>query len=120
MKSVGEAPWVSRFLRDVETPRSGFFPQQSLPVLAGAGPSFPSVTMPKSLRKTPAPPLMAEFCDVALPLPLDIVFTYGIPAEMEPVVGGRVLVPFRQQRMSGVVMDLHDRKPKVQIKNLIR
>jgi primosomal protein N' (replication factor Y) len=63
---------------------------------------------------------MPEFCDVALPLPLDIVFTYGIPVEMEPVVGGRVLVPFRQQRMSGVVTDLHDRKPKVQTKNLIR
>jgi primosomal protein N' (replication factor Y) len=63
---------------------------------------------------------MPEFCDVALPVPLDIVFTYGIPVEMEPVVGGRVLVPFRQQRMSGVVTDLHDRKPKVQTKNLIR
>ncbi len=63
---------------------------------------------------------MPEFCDVALPVPLDIVFTYGIPDGMEPVVGGRVLVPFRQQRMSGVVTDLHDRKPKVATKNLIR
>ncbi len=56
---------------------------------------------------------MPEFCDVALPVPLDTVFTYGIPDGMQPVVGGRVLVPFRQQRMSGVVTDLHDRKPKV-------
>jgi primosomal protein N' (replication factor Y) len=63
---------------------------------------------------------MSEFCDVALPVPLDIVFTYGIPEEMQPVIGGRVLVPFRQQRMSGVVTDLHERKPKVQTKNLIR
>ena len=63
---------------------------------------------------------MSEFCDVALPVPLDIVFTYGIPDEMQPVIGGRVLVPFRQQRMSGVVTDLHERKPKVQTKNLIR
>ena len=63
---------------------------------------------------------MSEFCDVALPVPLDIVFTYGIPDGMEPLVGGRVLVPFRQQRMSGVVTDLHDRKPKVATKNLIR
>ena len=63
---------------------------------------------------------MPEFCDVALPVPLDIVFTYGIPEGMEPVIGGRVLVPFRQQRMSGVVTDLHDRKPKVATKDLIR
>ncbi len=38
---------------------------------------------------------------------------------MEPAVGGRVLVPFRQQRMSGIVVDLHDRKPSVQTKNLV-
>jgi hypothetical protein len=31
---------------------------------------------------------------------------------MEPVVGGRVLVPFRQQRMSGIVVELHDRPPQ--------
>jgi primosomal protein N' (replication factor Y) (superfamily II helicase) len=52
---------------------------------------------------------MPLFCDVALAVPLDIVFTYAIPPGMEPVVGGRVLVPFRQQRMSGIVVELHDR-----------
>ena len=62
---------------------------------------------------------MSEFCDVALPVPLDTVFTYAVPDGMQPVVGGRVLVPFRQQRMSGVVTALHDRKPKVATKNLI-
>jgi primosomal protein N' (replication factor Y) len=70
--------------------------------------------------ETPGATSMSEFCDVALPVPLDTVFTYRIPEGMLPVVGGRVLVPFRQQRMSGVVTELHDRKPKVQIKNLIR
>jgi primosomal protein N' (replication factor Y) (superfamily II helicase) len=63
---------------------------------------------------------MSEFCDVALAVPLDIVFTYRIPEGMEPVVGGRVLVPFRQQRFSGVVTELHDRKPDVQTKNVIQ
>ncbi|MCU1295936.1 MAG: replication restart helicase PriA [Acidobacteriaceae bacterium] len=63
---------------------------------------------------------MPEFCDVALPVPLDMVFTYRIPADMVPVVGGRVLVPFRQQRMSGVVTELHDRPPKVQAKNILQ
>ena len=62
---------------------------------------------------------MSEFCDVALPVPLDMVFTYRAPAEVVPIVGGRVLVPFRQQRMTGVVVELHDRKPSVQIRNLI-
>ena len=62
---------------------------------------------------------MPLFCDVALPVPLDMVFTYAIPPGMEPVVGGRVLVPFRQQRMSGIVVDLHDRPPQVKTKNVI-
>ncbi|MGD0468610.1 MAG: primosomal protein N' [Terriglobales bacterium] len=56
---------------------------------------------------------MSFFCDVALAVPLDMVFTYAIPPGMEPVVGGRVLVPFRQQRMSGIVVELHDRPPQV-------
>jgi primosomal protein N' (replication factor Y) len=62
---------------------------------------------------------MPEFCDVALSVPLDTVFSYRVPEGMEPVVGGRVLVPFRQQRMSGIVTELHDRKPSVQTKNVI-
>jgi primosomal protein N' (replication factor Y) len=62
---------------------------------------------------------MPEFCDVALPVPLDMVFTYRVPAETAPVVGGRVLVPFRQQRLTGVVVELHDRKPTVKIKPIL-
>ncbi|HXR15105.1 MAG TPA: primosomal protein N', partial [Terriglobales bacterium] len=65
------------------------------------------------------PTSMPDFCDVALPVPLDTAFTYRIPGGMQPVVGGRVLVPFRQQRMSGVVTALHDRAPKVQAKNIL-
>src|SRR5256714_5328069 len=62
---------------------------------------------------------MPEFCDVAVPVPLDMVFTYRVPAEAVPVVGGRVLVPFRQQRLTGIVIELHDRKPSVAAKNII-
>jgi len=62
---------------------------------------------------------MPEFCDVALPVPLDMVFTYRVLADVTPVVGGRVLVPFRQQRMTGIVVELHDRKPMVAIKNVL-
>ncbi|HKS75295.1 MAG TPA: primosomal protein N' [Terriglobales bacterium] len=62
---------------------------------------------------------MPQFCDVALPVPLDAAFTYRIPDGMEPVIGGRVLVPFRQQRMSGIVVALHDREPAIQTKKII-
>jgi primosomal protein N' (replication factor Y) (superfamily II helicase) len=62
---------------------------------------------------------MPTFCDVALPVPLDMAFTYKI-AEQQPVVGGRVLVPFRNQRISGVVTGLHDRAPSMQAKTVIQ
>ena len=62
---------------------------------------------------------MPTFCDVALPVPLDMAFTYAIPPGMEPVVGGRVLVPFRQQRFSGIVVELHDRAPRIKTKKVI-
>jgi len=62
---------------------------------------------------------MPAYCDVALPVPLDTAFSYRVPDGMEPAVGGRVLVPFRQQRMSGIVVDLHDRKPAVTTKNVV-
>ncbi len=65
------------------------------------------------------PQTMPEFCDVALPVPLDTAFTYQVPEGMAPAIGARVLVPFRQQRMSGIVVALHDRKPAVQTKKVI-
>src|SRR5271156_5674573 len=72
------------------------------------------------LRSPGALPMstMPEYCDVALPVPLDMVFTYRVPAEVTPVVGGRVLVPFRQQRMTGIAVELHDRKPSVNTKTI--
>ena len=62
---------------------------------------------------------MPEFCDVALPVPHDMVFTYRVPEGIAPIVGGRVLVPFRQQRMSGIVVESHDRKPTVTTRNIL-
>jgi primosomal protein N' (replication factor Y) (superfamily II helicase) len=62
---------------------------------------------------------MPEFCDVALPVPLDMVFSYRVPADATPVVGGRVLVPFRKQRLTGIVTELHDREPSVTAKKII-
>lgn len=62
---------------------------------------------------------MPTFCDVALPVPLDMAFTYKI-AEHQPVVGGRVLVPFRAERLSGVVTALHDRAPSMQARTVLQ
>ena len=62
---------------------------------------------------------MPEFCDVAVPVPLDMVFTYRVAADATPVVGGRVLIPFRQQRMAGIVVELHDREPSVTTKSIL-
>jgi primosomal protein N' (replication factor Y) len=62
---------------------------------------------------------MPTFCDVALPVPLDMAFTYRI-ADQSPVVGGRVLVPFRTERLSGVVTVLHDRAPSMPAKTILQ
>lgn len=61
---------------------------------------------------------MPSFCDVAVPVPLDAVFTYRT-GETQPVVGGRVLVPFRTERMVGIVTALHDNEPKIKTKSVI-
>jgi primosomal protein N' (replication factor Y) len=64
--------------------------------------------------------LSAKFCDVAVPLPLEGVFTYRIGDNgSEPVVGGRVLVPFRSERLAGVVTRLHDTPPSVETKTVL-
>ena len=76
-------------------------------------------TVPLSSTSLLSSESMPEFCDVAVPVPLDMVFTYRVPANAAPVVGGRVLVPFRQQRMTGIVVELHDRKPSVTTKNIL-
>ncbi|HKW68639.1 MAG TPA: primosomal protein N' [Terriglobales bacterium] len=70
---------------------------------------------------------MPAFCDIALPVPLDTTFTYRVPGGngllgngAQPVIGGRVLVPFREQRLSGVVVSLHDCEPSVKTKPVLQ
>lgn len=58
---------------------------------------------------------MARFCDVAVPVPLESTYTYSING-IEPVAGGRVVVPFRAQKHVGIVTRLHDDEPKVTTK----
>jgi primosomal protein N' (replication factor Y) len=62
---------------------------------------------------------MPRFCDVALPIPLETQFTYRVNGA-DPVIGGRVLVPFRNLRLSGIVVGLHDNAPSVATKNVLQ
>ncbi len=62
---------------------------------------------------------MPEYCDVALPVPLDMPFTYRLPAGLELAPGMRVMVPFRRRRDVGVVVSVHDRSPVVPTKEVL-
>jgi primosomal protein N' (replication factor Y) len=54
------------------------------------------------------------FCNVALAVPLRTTFTYAIPKPLRGAVqpGARVLVPFRNKSMVGVVVDLPESAPE--------
>ena len=57
--------------------------------------------------------MAATYCEVALPVPLRSLFTYAIPERLAGsiFVGGRVVVPFRHRAMTGVVVDVSNRRP---------
>lgn len=61
---------------------------------------------------------MPEYCDVALPVPLDATFTYRLNGDL-PVVGGRVVVPFREKKLSGIVTRLHDDAPSARARYVL-
>jgi primosomal protein N' (replication factor Y) len=54
------------------------------------------------------------FCNVALPVPLRTVFTYVVPESLREIVqpGRRVLAPFRNKTMVGVVVELAESAPQ--------
>lgn len=62
------------------------------------------------------------YVDVVLPLPLEGVFTYSLPTDLEQTVqvGCRVLVPFGARKIyTGVVMRLHDEAPQYATKDIM-
>lgn len=61
---------------------------------------------------------MPIFCDVALPIPLDRAFTYAID-HVTPAVGARVLVPFRNEKLAGIVLRVHDEPPPVETRPVL-
>src|SRR5438270_5069579 len=63
---------------------------------------------------------MPQYCDVAVPVPLDAVFTYSLPVGWSVAAGNRVIVPFQRQRLVGVVTETHDRVPAVTTKTILQ
>jgi len=55
----------------------------------------------------------AEYCNVALPVPLRTAFTYAIPSTLrgEVQLGSRVVVPFRKKSLVGVVVEFVNTPP---------
>ena len=49
---------------------------------------------------------MPAYCEVALPVPLDRTFTYAIRVGQSPRRGARVIAPFRNEKLIGVVTAL--------------
>ena len=74
---------------------------------------------------TSAAPFPSEapvYCDVSLPVPLDTAFTYRLPETLRRRVqpGCRMLVPFGNRKLTGVVLTTHSRPPNVPAKDALR
>jgi len=79
--------------------------------VSAADPGFPGV---QRLFPLPLPETQTIYCDVALPVPLDMIFTYEAGA-LDPIVGGRVVVPFgrgAEKKLSGIVTRVHCEPPE--------
>src|SRR5580692_5101805 len=50
--------------------------------------------------------LMPLYCEVALPVPLDRTFTYAVRDGQRPLRGARVIVPFRNEKLIGIVLSV--------------
>lgn len=63
-----------------------------------------------------------QFCDVALPVPLDQPFTYRLPETLHHRVrtGSRVVVPFGARKLTGVVLHRHGKAPRQQAREVLR
>lgn len=63
-----------------------------------------------------------RYVEVILPLPLDGVFTYALPADMTDRLqaGMRVLVPLgRSKQYTGIALRMHDVKPDFEVKEVM-
>lgn len=65
---------------------------------------------------------MNEFCDVSLPVPMDQAFTYRLPETLRHRAkrGCRLTVPFTGRKLTGVILEVHDRKPAYALREALR
>jgi primosomal protein N' (replication factor Y) (superfamily II helicase) len=64
---------------------------------------------------------MSGYCEVALPVPLRTTFTYAVPDSLEDTAtpGSRVVVPFRNRALLGVLLERGSERPDVaNVKNI--
>jgi primosomal protein N' (replication factor Y) (superfamily II helicase) len=62
---------------------------------------------------------MPAYCEVALPVPLDHTFTYGVRPDQQAQRGTRVIAPFRNEKLIGVVTAVNvSAPPEVEVKYL--
>jgi primosomal protein N' (replication factor Y) len=54
---------------------------------------------------------MTAYCEIALPVPLDHTFTYAVSEGQHPQRGARVIAPFRNEKLIGVVTGLDAKAP---------
>ncbi len=65
---------------------------------------------------------MNEFCDVSLPVPMDQAFTYRLPETLRHRAqrGCRLTVPFTGRKLTGVILEVHDRRPAYALREVLR
>jgi primosomal protein N' (replication factor Y) len=54
---------------------------------------------------------MTAYCEIALPVPLDHTFTYAVSEGQHPQRGARVIAPFRNEKLIGVVTGVNAKAP---------
>jgi primosomal protein N' (replication factor Y) (superfamily II helicase) len=62
------------------------------------------------------------YCDVSLPVPVDQLFTYGLPETLRHRVqpGSRLLVPFGPRKLTGVILRCHDDPPAMATRDALK
>ncbi len=62
-----------------------------------------------------------QFCELALPVPLDRVFTYQLPLTLRHRVrpGCRVVAPFGSRNLTGVVVRTHNSPPETSTRDVL-
>src|SRR5579875_3387580 len=63
-----------------------------------------------------------RYCDVALPVPLDRLFTYELPLTLRhrARTGCRVWAPFGSRNLTGVILKTHDAVPAHETRDVLK